>query len=130
MRKNKATKTKQITRNDLRDMLTNILEREELGEELGEDGEDQMYATRYLDLADDLGIEWPDMMNTLIELMDQLEELGQADFILLRNEKFRQWWEGVKELREADAVSDQAAQKVADFINSLSSAERRSLGMK
>ena len=104
-------------------MLNTILEREELGE-------DQMYATRYLDLADDLGIEWPDMMNTLIELMDQLEELGQADFILLRNEKFRQWWEGVKELREADAVSDQAAQKVADFINSLSLAERRSLGMK
>ena len=121
----KKTKTKQITRTSLRDMLTNILEREESGID-----DDDMFSTRYIDLADDLGIEWDTMINTLIELMDQLEELGQADFILLRNEKFRQWWEGVKELREADAVSDQAAQKVADFINSLSSAERRSLGMK
>jgi hypothetical protein len=121
----KKTKTKQITRTSLRDMLTNILEREESGID-----DDDMFSTRYIDLADDLGIEWDAMINTLIELMDQLEELGQADFVLLRNEKFRQWWEGVKELREADAVSDQAAQKVADFINSLSSAERRSLGMK
>ena len=121
----KKTKTKQITRTSLRDMLTNILEREESGID-----DDDMFSTRYIDLADDLNIEWDTMINTLIELMDQLEELGQADFILLRNEKFRQWWEGVKELREADAVSDQAAQKVADFINSLSSAERRSLGMK
>ena len=121
----KKTKTKQIARTSLRDMLTNILEREESGID-----DDDMFSTRYIDLADDLNIEWDAMINTLIELMDQLEELGQADFILLRNEKFRQWWEGVKELREADAVSDQAAQKVADFINSLSSAERRSLGMK
>ena len=121
----KKTKTKQITRTRLRDMLTNILEREESGID-----DDDMFSTRYIDLADDLNIEWDAMINTLIELMDQLEELGQADFILLRNEKFRQWWMGVKELREADAVSDQAAQKVADFINSLSSAERRSLGMK
>jgi len=121
----KKTKTKQITRTSLRDMLTNILEREESGID-----DDDMFSTRYIDLADDLNIEWDTMINTLIELMDQLEELGQADFVLLRNEKFRQWWEGVKELREADAVSDQAAQKVADFINSLSSAERRSLGMK
>lgn len=112
-----------ISHGDLRDMFDKILEREE-------PGEDNETGVRYLDLAEDLGIEWTDMIDHLIEVMDHLEDLGQADFILLRDEKFRQWWLGVKELREADEVSGAAAKKVIDFISSLSSAERLSLGLK
>lgn len=79
----------------------------------------------YLEAADPM--ESTEVIQGLTECLDQLTEQGQADFVLLRNEPLRQWWQEVQNIRRQFAQRHKAVAKVQEFWNSLSPDERKSL---